>query len=154
MHGARKLDGRKFLFNYRVDENIACKSKFGSARAGLAEQMRLSDIECALDELFAKHGGAGRVRLTVNYALGLFAVAEDAASISGAAAPLLLRCLQLLFDCVFSPEMTVIGTQLVHRFAVINAVFQFLLSCSSSSEFMQGCHFDDAGAVVRGLQRP
>jgi hypothetical protein len=118
MDGPRKLDSRKFPFNYRVaDEKFCVKPKLGSAKGGhiaAADEMRLSDVQCALDELLAKHCGTGRSRLSVNYALGLFAVAEAAASLSGKVAPLLESCLKLLVDCVFSPEMTVIGTQLMH----------------------------------------
>lgn len=111
MEAKRKQGGGgKYFFNYVVEETLRAKQKPGSS----SEQMRLSDVQCALDALLVKHGGAGRSRLCVTYALGLFGVAEDAASLAGNAAPLLRNCLQLLFDCVFSPHMTVIGTQLVH----------------------------------------
>jgi hypothetical protein len=118
MSGSRKLDGHKFPFNYRVtDDSLSIKSKLGSSKVGRAtgaDNIRLHDVQCALDSLLAKHGGAGRSRLSVTYALGLFAVAEDAVSLSGNVAPLLEQCLQLLLDCVFSTEMTVIGTQMMH----------------------------------------
>ena len=108
---------RRFPFNYRVEESLSTKLKAGSPHGGhaaAAEQMRLSGVKCALDELLARHGGAGRSRLSVTYALGLFGVAEDAVSLAGNAAPLLQNCLELLFDCVFSPHMTVISNQLMH----------------------------------------
>ncbi len=118
MDGPRKLENRKFPFNYRVADGKFCvKPKPSSAKGGhiaAADKIRLSDVQCALDELLAKNCGTGRSRLNVNYALGLFAVVEAAASLSGPVAPLLESCLQLLVDCVFSPEMTVIGTQLMH----------------------------------------
>lgn len=118
MSGPRKLEGRKFPFNYRVaDDGASIKQKLGPSkggRVGGADNIRLHDVQCALDSLLAKHGGAGRSRLSVTYALGLFAVAEDAVSLSGNAAPLLEQCLQLLLDCVFSTEMTVISTQMMH----------------------------------------
>ena len=118
MNGPKRHDGRKYSFNYRVDDEIlSMKQKTGSAKVGhvaASEQIRLYDVQCALDTLIAKHVGTGRGRLSVTYALGLFAVIEDAVSLSGIVAPLLERCFELLLDCVFSPEMTVIGTQLMH----------------------------------------
>jgi hypothetical protein len=120
MNGPKKLGARKFPFNYRVVEetlNMKPKMPTGFSKVGYcaaAESVRLHDVQCALDALLAKHGGAGRGRLSVTYALGLFAVAEDAVSLSGNAASLLHRCLELLLDCVFSSEMTVIGTQMMH----------------------------------------
>ena len=69
MDGPRKLDNRKFPFNYRVaDEKFGVKPKLGSAKGGhiaAADEMRLSDVQCALDELLAKHCGTGRSRLYV-----------------------------------------------------------------------------------------
>jgi hypothetical protein len=120
MNAQRKLGTRKFSFNYRVvDETLNMKPKLppGFSKIGYSaasESVRLHDVQCALDALLAKHGGTGRSRLSVTYALGLFSVAEDAVSLSGNAAPLLQRCLELLLDCVFSSEMTVIGTQMMH----------------------------------------
>jgi hypothetical protein len=118
MNGPKRLDSRKFPFNYRVaDEGLSIKQKLGCAKVGhvaASEQVRLCDLQCALDALLAKNVGTGRARLSVNYALGLFAVVEDAVSLAGVVAPLLDRCLELLLDCVFSPEMTVIGTQMMH----------------------------------------
>jgi hypothetical protein len=118
MNGLKRLDGRVFAFNYRVsDESFSVKKKLGSAKGGhgaATEQVRLYDVQCALDALLAKHVGTGRGRLSMTYALGLFAVLEDAVSLAGVVSPLLERCLGLLFDCVFSPEMTVIGTQMMH----------------------------------------
>ena len=120
---ARKPDSRnfaKFPFNYRVaDETLSTKLKPGFSKSGhtaAVDHIRLHDVQCALDSLLAKHGGGagGRSRLSVTYALGLFAVAEQALALAGNAAPLLERCLQLLLDCVFSPEMTVISTQIMH----------------------------------------
>ncbi len=123
MNAPRKLDSRhfvKFPFNYRVaDETLSTKLKPGFSKSGhtaAVDHIRLHDVQCALDSLLAKHGGGagGRSRLSVTYALGLFAVAEQALALAGNAAPLLERCLQLLLDCVFSPEMTVISTQMLH----------------------------------------
>jgi hypothetical protein len=118
MHGPKRLDSRKFSFNYRVaDESPSIKHKLGSSHVGhvaATEQVRLYEVQCALDALLARNVGTGRSRLSVTYALGLFAVLEDAVSLAGVVAPLLDRCLELLMDCVFSPEITVIATQMMH----------------------------------------